>query len=326
MLAGADSGLFLSTNNGENWTSINSGFSFKSIPTIVKMGSKLFAGGAGLLVSTDGGLGWSVVSTNGLTYPFISYLAVVGMDLFAGTTGGGVFRSTDNGENWTKADNGIISTNISGLVSAGTYLYASAGTFPTIQIFYSSDNGSNWNLTSNGLPSPNVTILFSIGTNVFSAIETKGVYLTTDNGISWSEVNDGFGSSKYFSAFGVLAQDVFVAHQNGGAYRRPVSQLITSIEPNPGVKPALYELSQNYPNPFNPTTKIRFSIPNAQFIILKVYDAFGQEAAILISEELQAGLYVKELDAGNLGLASGVYYYRMQADDFNQTKKLILMR
>jgi len=136
LLAGADSGLFLSTNNGDSWIEINSGFIFKQITSLVKMENKLFAGGGGLLVSTDGGFGWSAVTTNGLTYPFISYLAVIGADLFAGTTSGGVFRSTDSGENWTTINNGLTSNNISSLVSAGNYLYASAGTNPTIQIFY----------------------------------------------------------------------------------------------------------------------------------------------------------------------------------------------
>lgn len=326
LLAGADSGLFLSTNNGDSWIEINSGFTFKWIPTIVKMGNKLFAGGGGLLVSTDGGFGWSAVTTNGLTYPFISYLAVIGADLFAGTAGGGVFRSTDGGENWITAINGLSSTNITSLVAAGNNLYASAGTNPTIQIFYSSDNGSNWSVTDSGLPSPNGGILYSIGSNVFTAIAVSGVYLTTNNGMSWTEVNDGFGFSKNFSAFGVLGTDIFVAHMNGNNYRRPISQLITSIEPLSGLQPTAFELFQNYPNPFNPLTKIRFSVSASKFVTLKIYDAFGQEMATLISEELQAGQYEKEWDASSGGFASGVYYYRMQAGNFNETKKLILIK
>lgn len=325
LLAGADSGLFLSTNYGDSWTEINTGFTFKWIPTIVKMGNKLFAGGGGLLVSTDGGFGWNTVNTNGLTYAFISYLAVIGTDLFAGTTGGGVFRSSDYGENWITVNNGLSSTNIKSLVAAGNYLYAAAGTNP-IQIFYSSDYGSNWNITNNGLPSPNETILFSISSSVFTAIANQGVYLTTNNGVSWTEANDGFGFSKNFSAFGVLGQDIFVAHQNGNNYRRPISQLITSIEPLSVLQPTAFELFQNYPNPFNPATKFRFSIPERGFVTLKIFDAFGQEVATLISEELRAGQYEKEWDASYLGIASGVYYYRVQAGNYSQTKKLILTK
>ncbi len=88
--------------------------------------------------------------------------------------------------------------------------------------------------------------------------------------------------------------------------------------------PALYGLEQNYPNPFNPAATISFSLPSRSFVSLKVFDVLGREVSILLADELSAGRYARQWSAE--GLPSGVYFYRMQAGSFNETKKLILLR
>jgi hypothetical protein len=85
-----------------------------------------------------------------------------------------------------------------------------------------------------------------------------------------------------------------------------------------------YSLSQNYPNPFNPITIIKYSIPETGYIKLKVYDILGNEVAILVNEEKIPGNYSVEWNASSL--ASGVYICRLQAGDFVETKKMILMK
>ncbi len=86
-----------------------------------------------------------------------------------------------------------------------------------------------------------------------------------------------------------------------------------------------YNLDQNYPNPFNPSTRIAFSIPNNANVTLKVYDILGTEVAELISNEQRAaGRYEINFDASRL--ASGTYIYKLQAGDFVQTKKMILLK
>jgi len=85
-----------------------------------------------------------------------------------------------------------------------------------------------------------------------------------------------------------------------------------------------YVLAQNYPNPFNPSTTIQFSIVNPQFTILKVYDLLGREVAVLANERMEAGVHEVRFDAA--GLAGGVYYYRLQAGDFVQTRSLVLLK
>lgn len=85
-----------------------------------------------------------------------------------------------------------------------------------------------------------------------------------------------------------------------------------------------YGLSQNYPNPFNPTTNFEFRVAEYGFVSIKVYDVLGREVKILVNEERPAGSYKVIFDAGDL--SSGVYFYKMQAGSFTDTKKFILLR
>jgi hypothetical protein len=88
--------------------------------------------------------------------------------------------------------------------------------------------------------------------------------------------------------------------------------------------PYTYQLHQNYPNPFNPSTIIKFTMPEQGLVKLNVYDILGQKVAMLINSQMKAGKYEIEFDGRNL--ASGVYFYRLQAGDFVETKKMILLK
>ncbi len=101
-----------------------------------------------------------------------------------------------------------------------------------------------------------------------------------------------------------------------------IINLVTSVE-NGGI-PTEFELSQNYPNPFNPTTSIKFAIPQNDFVSIKVYDILGNEIAVLVNEELNAGFYNINFDASNL--VSGLYIYRIQSNNFVDVKKMLLVK
>jgi hypothetical protein len=85
-----------------------------------------------------------------------------------------------------------------------------------------------------------------------------------------------------------------------------------------------FALSQNYPNPFNPTTKISYQITQNDFVSLKVYDVLGSEVTTLVNENKPAGNYEISFDASYL--SSGIYFYKLQAGSFVETKKMILLR
>ncbi len=88
--------------------------------------------------------------------------------------------------------------------------------------------------------------------------------------------------------------------------------------------PASFKLYDNYPNPFNPSTIIRYSLPEDNFTTLKIYDAIGNEVAILVNEVKSPGTYQVEFNAS--ALSSGIYFYNIQAGSFNQTNKMILIK
>lgn len=85
-----------------------------------------------------------------------------------------------------------------------------------------------------------------------------------------------------------------------------------------------FYLSNNYPNPFNPSTKITYSIPYRSFVTIKVFDALGNEIAALVKEEMFAGIYEIDFDAG--GLTNGVYFYQLATNNYVKTKKMILIK
>lgn len=117
----------------------------------------------------------------------------------------------------------------------------------------------------------------------------------------------------------------------GGIYAQQISkygnlgEVITSVkEDENNIKPNDFYLAQNYPNPFNPTTIIKYDLPASTEASLCIYDILGNEIAILVNEEKPAGTYEVEFNAS--GLASGIYFYQLQAGEFIDTKKLILLK
>ena len=95
--------------------------------------------------------------------------------------------------------------------------------------------------------------------------------------------------------------------------------------------PDKYTLLQNYPNPFNPATKIKYQLPNASFVSVKIYDVLGNEIVTLVNEEKTAGSYEIDFNANNLpdgkaGLSSGIYFYKLQAGAFVETKKMVFLK
>ncbi len=147
--------------------------------------------------------------------------------------------------------------------------------------------------------------------------------------ISWGSTNptltevkpDGSKALEISFSTGVFSYRAFKYNFGGN---------VTVIHPVSNEIPSSYALSQNYPNPFNPVTKIKFSIPSlkngSQSIAseLAIYDALGKELRVLLNEELKPGSY--EIDFDGSGLASGIYFYRLRSGEFNDMKKMVLVK
>jgi hypothetical protein len=128
---------------------------------------------------------------------------------------------------------------------------------------------------------------------------------------------------------GRTKQDLHAFEKYRSSFRL-LSQTLVAVNSPPLEQPQVFALSQNFPNPFNPSTRIKYSIggnrergSGLSDVFLVVYDVLGREVSVLVRERQQPGSY--EVSFDGRGLASGVYFYRMTADEFVQTKKLVLI-
>jgi hypothetical protein len=164
----------------------------------------------------------------------------------------------------------------------------------------------------------------------FDNSSSPGYVYSTDRGITWIQNNNGLPSSPKMSAFTYQIQGSNIKYYAGlfenttdGAKVYTLSSPI-GIEPISNEVPNGFSLSQNYPNPFNPSSKIKFQITKLSSVKLVVFDALGREIETLVNEQLKAGTYEVNFDGGKL--SSGVYYYKMIADDYTETRKMILVK
>ncbi|HVO74542.1 MAG TPA: T9SS type A sorting domain-containing protein [Ignavibacteriaceae bacterium] len=114
------------------------------------------------------------------------------------------------------------------------------------------------------------------------------------------------------------------AYGGPGAFEFPLYNPPTEVPHSGTLLPAKFKLEQNFPNPFNPATAIVYSIPERAFVSLKIIDALGKEVEKLINNYQEAGSYRINFNAGNL--SSGIYFIKLQADNFADIKKCILIK
>lgn len=354
LFAGTWGSIFLSTDNGTTWKTINSGLTAVTDIAVIPAsdgtgGSRIFASttlsfdlwhwavyGGGVFLSTDNGSTWASIN-GGLMNEDVFALAVSGNDLFAGTDRG-VHRLNDNGTSWTRVglDNisvsalaGNGSSLFVGTVSYGFHLIDDSALGNGYGVWFTTNKGSSWQnwygdpvtfmdihdlaLVSNGA-----------GGNKIFAATSDGVFLSTDNSKSWTQVNTGLTETAVLS-LAVTGTNLFAGTESGCVWRRPLSEMIrTDVEETHASMPEGCSLEQNYPNPFNPVTRIEFSIPQSEYVTIKVYDMLGREVAVLASYRLSAGTHRAIWDAS--GKASGIYFCRMVSDGFAQTIKMHLVK
>ena len=166
--------------------------------------------------------------------------------------------------------------------------------------------------------SPGLSDIYSAMTLNNSGVRLIPAFGNTNHNTSW-EIS-GLEQGEYY--WSVQAIDNGFLASEFASEKSFIIQSPTSVENEIFVKE--FKLDQNYPNPFNPSTVVSYSIPQNSFVTLKVFDALGNEVATLINETQNAGYYNINFDAGRL--SSGVYLYKITANKFVQTKKMILMR
>ena len=323
----AGGGVFLSTNNGASWTAVNRDLTDSDIWSFASFERHLFAGTlGGLFLSTNDGASWTAVNT-GLTDIQIRAFAVLGPNLFAGTWSGGVFFSTDSGQVWTAVNTGLTACVIQSLAAVETRLFA--GTVGK-GAFRSTDNGQTWTAVNTGLTNTTIQAFAVSGTDLFacSASSYGCVFLYKDEDQTWTTVNTGLTDACVFT-LAVSGTNLFAGTEGSGVWRRPLSEMVTSVNEQPAMSPVEFGLSQNYPNPFNPGTTIRFHLPKAAHVRLWICDLQGREVAVLVDEKRGTGFHEVRWDgrdALHRPLPSGVYLVLVEVASHRRTGKLMLLK
>jgi hypothetical protein len=154
-------------------------------------------------------------------------------------------------------------------------------------------------------------------------------YHSTDDGNTWQEIVSPYDYLHGVTSISVIDtginnHDTFVFLGTSGdgvwMYRPFGNQVVQEIT----FYPHKFEIMQNYPNPFNPSTTIKYGLPHSAHVTLSIYNTLSQGVALLVDEKQEAGYH--EVNFSAAGLTSGVYFYRLQAGDYNETQKLLLMK
>jgi len=357
--AGSVSANYIAKWDGTSWSALGSGMN-AIVYALAVIGTDLYAGG---IFTTAGGVSANRIARwNGTTWSALGSgmnstvfaLAVIGTDLYAGggfTTAGSVsanYIARWDGTSWSALGSGMNSTVLA-LAVIGTDLYAGGG-FTTAGGVSANRiarwNGISWSALGSGM-NGGALALAAIGTDLYvggvftTAGSVSANYIARWDGTSWSALGSGMNGAVY--ALAAIGSELYVGGSFTTAGGNPSSYIglwhlpdVVGVSEQTPAVPAGYVLGQNYPNPFNPSTKIRFHIPTASRVSLRVFDLLGKEVALLVNEQLSGGSYITEWNA--TGFASGVYLYRLQArlldhtlsggqaGNFAETKKLVLLR
>lgn len=357
---GSGSKILRTTDGGVTWNELTIQNLNVSISKIIFVNNDFgigVGGGGTIIISTDGGGNWiskNIGDTENLKSICVSNNGI----LFACSYGNKIYKSTDNGENWnSKETEAFILSDIAFVndnIGFGVGLYNTS--------IKTTDGGETWFSIPPIIQGRSMFAIKFINQSVGYVVGGSEITKTTDGGNNWipkyntggAQLNDittfeeniawVVGSDKIlktnnagenwslqsFSPYHYLLSSncvdsliCFAIAGEGSLYKTTDGGGITSVE-NDISMIENYRLYQNYPNPFNPVTIISYSIPESQIIELKVYDLVGNEVIELVNEYKNAGSYTVNFNANNL--SSGIYFYKIKAGRFIQTKKLVLLK
>ncbi len=336
--------VYRTVNGGANWTQVftqANGFinaiAFKNSSLGFMTGNP--AGGRwSLWKTTNKGLSWDstgmYIPQAGSETGFPNSIAVRHNYVLFGTNNTRIYRSTNSGANWSMIpamEQNTTSLWVYSDTSGYSFSYAGGS-----RVFRSSDAGLLWQ--NNIMPDSLYNIVgFAPGVYGVNDMQPMCVYACRNNNkIYFAYYASGNFSAEYTSPSGTynhMSCDFnqmymqlgysFAVKNNGGItrvfyFRGGGIKMLSSLLPDK------YELYQNYPNPFNPVTNIRFAVRQYGPVIMTVYDETGKEIYKPVNELMKPGIYEVSWDAASF--ASGIYFYRIIAEGYTETRKMIIVK
>lgn len=326
---GNTSYVYRTTNAGANWVQVFSQVNghinsiwFKQFPdSIVFMQGNPVGGRWSLWKSTNRGLSWD---STGLYLPQSGTEAGLNNSMncyedriWFGTNNSRIYYSSNFGTNWS-AQSTSPEINIYTIRSNPGYSLTLAGGSTLLR---SSNFGISW-VSNSSMGSGNFGGLACVFTYWWYVRSDNKIYMSSNNGSSWV-VQYTAPAGNYTNIYLSNNFNIFMyaVRTNGGISKYYIMVGIKQISSE---VPEEFKLYPNYPNPFNPETIIKFKIKDSRFTTLKVYDILGKEIESLVNEQLNPGTYEVNWNAAEF--SSGIYYYRLTAGSFTETRKMILIK
>lgn len=342
-------GLGKSTDGGFSWEYALSGIDGSeptnwSTPVIMDPNSSniLYFGTHSLYRTTDGTANWNKVSPqltdwiSGRRLGTITTIAVAPTNsnvIYVGTDDAHVWVSPDNGVNWNDISSGLPERWVTRVVvdpSDENIVYVTFNGLkwrdPQPHVFRSTNKGTDWTDISSNLPDAPVNA-FAVDNNYSDILyvgNDVGMYVSFDTGQNWEVLGEGLPVLPVGDIKIHPTQNYLVA----GTYGRSMYKIDLNLVTNTGDDRQdflnSFKLYQNYPNPFNPNTTISWDSPVSGHQTIKIYDVTGKEIVTLVNEIKTAGKHQVEFNASSL--ASGVYFYKIEAGNFTETKKMVVLK
>ncbi|MFZ1517262.1 MAG: T9SS type A sorting domain-containing protein [Ignavibacteriaceae bacterium] len=327
-------GIYKTTNTGLTWHEANNGIlkggctvnSFLSFENLIFVSTN-----SCIYKSNDCGLHWIPVinglpaSSDTTTY-MVKTITNIGSKIYAGLDAasqgnGGLFVSTDFGDNWQKVVqnwnyNGTqISTDVESLEYFDGSLYMFFNGFWLVR---STDEGETWSEDADF----SAWTLYTDESNLFSS-SPDYLFFKVSQSLDWEDITYNLPGE----IWSILKIDslIYIGTRYNGIWRSSIQSLTTELKDFEHINiPTELNVDQNFPNPFNSTTTITYSLSHTCFVIIKVYDVLGNEVKTLVNEEKPPNFYKINFNADDL--SSGIYFYQMKAGKYKHTIKMILLK
>lgn len=331
---GKFSTLLLSTNAGSNWVNIPvTPIDYQRVRHADIFNVYICGNFGRVLHSTNAGSNWNIRPITGADTLFALACLNSTTVLAAGNGADKIYRTTNSGVNWQTVSTGMPSDKkINDILFIGsTTGYA----LTSHRVLLKTVNGGlNWISYGQILASADIEAkrFFITGDIAYITLtrtdnNEAGIFANyqAGSGLLWYQQQANFITRGLISILFVNANTGFAACNLGNIFKTTNSGGDPiGIQQISNHLPEKFELLQNYPNPFNPVTNIQFSVPKGEFVKLIIYDALGKQIDLLVNSYLNPGIYNVDFNAANLN--SGVYFYKISAGNFSQTKKMVLIK